>query len=118
MLLDTRYEAEDRLDIETPAIVAPLLPSRLDERTLGVVALSWKDDLRSVLPPTRLGRLAAQLFGLRPTTPLADARLEALRRYCVLTRYRHAHRSEAWNALRDTGFTSADRILIDALLVG
>jgi hypothetical protein len=117
MLLDPHWQADDRLDGETIALASPGF-ARLDERVLSVVALSLKDALRSVLPPTRLGGLAARLFGLRPSTPLADARLEALRRYCVLTRHRHAHRAEAWARLRDTGFTRAERDQIDALLVG
>jgi hypothetical protein len=116
MLLDTQWPVEDRLDIDTVAI-ADVPRFGLDERTLGVVALSLKDGLRSVLPSTRMSRLFTRLFGLRPSTPLADPRLEDLRRYCVLSRYRHAQASGVWPRLRDAGYTRTDRDLIDALLI-
>lgn len=51
-----------------------------------VVAISLFDDHSSIDPPAGMARLRAWLFGVRPANSLADKRLEALRRYCVLLR--------------------------------
>lgn len=48
-----------------------------------VIALAKHDPLRSVGEPSRLARAMGSLFGLGTTSPLADQRLEALRRLAV-----------------------------------
>ena len=48
-----------------------------------VIGLARRDSVRSLREPGRFSRLAARLFGWRIESPLADARLEALRRLAV-----------------------------------
>jgi hypothetical protein len=50
------------------------------------IAVARGDGRWSVHPRTLLTRLAGALFGVRPPNPLADPRLEALRRFAVLAR--------------------------------
>lgn len=75
----------------TEPATAPNDPERRFAQSLSaleqtVVALAVFDDRRTVEPLGPLGRLAARLFGFSRSTKLADARLEALRRYAVLAR--------------------------------
>jgi hypothetical protein len=49
-----------------------------------VIALAASDGLASVARPSRIGGAIGRLFGLARATPLADPRLEALRRVTVL----------------------------------
>lgn len=51
-----------------------------------VIAVARVDGAASVRPRTWLTRLAVTLFGIAPPNPLANARLEALRRFAVLAR--------------------------------
>ena len=51
-----------------------------------VIAVARADGTASVRRRTWLTRLAAALFGIAPPNPLANARLEALRRFAVLAR--------------------------------
>ena len=78
--------------------VAPLDP--VESR---VVELALSDDL-TTLATSRWRRTLAGLFGLRPARPLANARLEALRQYVVLTRHARAARDEVATLL-GLGFT-------------
>lgn len=73
-----------------------------------VVDLARRDGRRSLLPPGRIARLARPLFGWPIASPLANPRLEALRRFCV--------RAWHWNLIRihdmllvsDMGYSIAD----------
>lgn len=72
---------------------ASVSPTRRDDQALSglerlTVELSLRDGMNSVRIPTRMDRLLALAFGLRRALPLADPRLEALRRYAVLYRLR------------------------------
>lgn len=60
-----------------------MLDNAMTTIELAVIALARHDPLSSVMPP---GRFAFRLFGPRPHQPLANPRLEALRRYAVLFR--------------------------------
>lgn len=51
-----------------------------------VVALAQRDRLSSLETPGRIATMLGTLFGSRPNPRLADARLEALRRFVVLVR--------------------------------
>lgn len=62
---------------------SPLGLTLLEQR---VVAISLFDDHSTIDPPAGLARLRGWLFGFRPANRLADKRLEALRRYCILLR--------------------------------
>jgi len=52
----------------------------------GVVAISLFDHRSSIEPPAGLARWLGHLFGFRPVNQLADRKLEALRRYCIMRR--------------------------------
>ena len=73
-----------------------------------VVALSLFDPVSVFAPPTAITRIIAWLFGGRTTNRLADDRLEALRRYCVLLRAGGATTpAEERNFLVAAGFSEA-----------
>lgn len=71
-----------------------------------VIALARSDTLASLEAPGRIERLFSFVFGLEPgSRPLADPRLEALRRAVVVAHHRH-HLPDAQAAeLRQMGFT-------------
>jgi hypothetical protein len=60
----------------------------LDETEQAVIRLSSRDAPSSVARGGRLSQLAERLFGLARPNPLADPRLEALRRFAILYRRR------------------------------
>jgi len=98
---------DPRLSIENPRLSTASLVTRTT--TLGrlerdIVWLSRSDPRSSLRPPHFLGRLAGRLFGIRRTNPLADARLEALRRYAVLLRH-ELRTGEEEHRLLESGFT-------------
>ena len=64
-----------------PAIAARFTP--LEAR---VIALSTRDRIHSVRPRSRAGRLLDALFGVKRSAPLADPKLESLRRFTILAR--------------------------------
>lgn len=66
-----------------------------------VIRLARRDGLRSLKPASRLRGLIKAVFGLGPVNPLADPRLEALRRAAIC----------CWHGPR-----ALDREQIDALL--
>ena len=77
--------------------------SDLERRTL---RLARRDPAASAVPPSRLGRRLRRLFGVNAPNPLADPRLEALRRYAVMLRH-HTQalpRTET-ERLRNAGFS-------------
>ncbi|PTQ09981.1 hypothetical protein CLG96_12595 [Sphingomonas oleivorans] len=62
--------------------------------------------VRGAAPLGRLGRLVATLFGMEPETPLADPRLEGLRRFASLARHRpRAISAEEVETFLGHGFT-------------
>lgn len=86
MLLD--YEsAACEAGTDDLAIPAPSASGALDTLTLHVIVLSMRDTLRSASSPTYCGRLIARLFGFDQPVPLANARLEAVRCFCIFVRF-------------------------------
>lgn len=59
-------------------------PARLSALEWSVVALAEQDRVSSLRAPSRIWSALNSLFGTSPATPLANARLEALRRVAVL----------------------------------
>ena len=80
-------------EIEPSAALSPI-EARVVELALA--------DAPSSLKTARWRRSIATLLGLRPARPLASPRLEALRRFVVLTR--HAGQATADEAARLLGF--------------
>ncbi|TVV70573.1 hypothetical protein [Sphingomonas solaris] len=61
----------------------PPAPAALSPLEWSVVALAKNESLRSLNRPGRVSRAIGGLFGLGETSPLADPRLEALRRLAI-----------------------------------
>ena len=60
--------------------------SALDRKSRIVVGVSLRDPSSSIDPNSRMPRLMSRLFGISAPAPLADPRLESLRRFCILYR--------------------------------
>jgi len=60
--------------------------ARFGPLELKVIALAEADPVASIGPPRRLHRFFERWFGFKLPNPLADERLEALRRFAVLAR--------------------------------
>lgn len=83
-----------------------------------VVALARKDHLSSLRTPGRIGSALSRVFGGRGESRLANARLEALRRFAVLAWHRgHNVPPSELAAFREAGFTpnQAEAILESVL---
>ena len=103
------------LDLE---IGSPVAPTRTVEIRLGaqeckVVRLARTDPMAS-LHRGPLGRMARFLFGIEAPHRLADARLEALRRYAVLYRVK-GETPDALSAARAAGFSDGELAIVRAL---
>jgi hypothetical protein len=72
-----------------------------------VVDFARNDSLWSIRPDGLLPRLVRLAFGLAPARPLANERLEALRRFAVAA-WRRRVDSPRVAALRAAGFSKAD----------
>jgi hypothetical protein len=84
-----------------------------------VIALAQRDSVRSLRTPGRFARAIAHLFGSRLESPLADQRLEALRRLAVFA-WRDSFNvpSSELAAFRDAGFsTDQAELLLESVLV-
>lgn len=76
------FSSPDSLEsLADAAAEAPFAPLELK-----VIDLAEIDPVASIGPPTRFARWFERWFGIPRPTPLADARLEALRRFAVLVR--------------------------------
>lgn len=64
---------------------------RLSKLDRMVIALSRHDPRSSLAAPGRFRKIITYLFSLQPPNPLADPRLEALRRFSVMLRKQRAH---------------------------
>ena len=60
-----------------------------------VIELARRDGIRSIRPRSWPTRIAERLFGIRPANPLADPRLEAIRRFAVAVKHGHGSMIEA-----------------------
>lgn len=89
---------ESLADAAADATFAPL--------ELQVIDLAEIDPVASIGPPTRFARWFESWFGIARPTPLADARLEALRRFAVLARVTDGELPvEEVTRFLDAGFT-------------
>jgi hypothetical protein len=82
-----------------------------------VIAFAERDGVRSLEQPGRVSRAMGSLFGLRTPSPLADPRLEALRRLAVLA-WRHGFALPAAEIERflSAGFVEAQiETLVDSI---
>jgi len=80
----------------------------LDRTEREAVMLARTDRRSSIRPVGTMRRLAQRLFGLRAPNPLADPRLEALRRFAVaVARDRLASSDRQAAQLASHGFTTA-----------
>ncbi|OHT19132.1 hypothetical protein [Edaphosphingomonas haloaromaticamans] len=84
--LATLSTYDSPLDTKGFAGMAKPVQASLTALEQGVVALSLFDHPSSIQPPRALARLLGWLCGASPPNQLADGRLEALRRYCILLR--------------------------------
>jgi hypothetical protein len=116
-----------------PAAVATGLPRRSGKAPSGtngpdrgllsalehdVVALSLFDPLSSIDPPSAVHSALIRLFGTYPPNHLADPRLEALRRYCILRRETKGALPAAENdRILSAGFSETALMQADALVV-
>ncbi len=78
-----------------------------------VIMIAQKDGLASLSEPGWLPRLASRLFGGRIARPLADPRLEALRRFAVLAwHHSYALPVSAIEGLRSMGYSDEQLELV------
>lgn len=83
-----------------------------------VIALARQDTLASLEPPSWIERAAALLFGIEfGRKPLADARLEALRRAVVVTHHRRHMPDAVAVELARAGYRLAQVRAIEALAI-
>jgi len=79
-----------------------------------VVDLARRDPRSSLLPPGPIARLARALFGRPVASPLANPRLEALRRFCVRAWHWNLIRIQDMLLVSETGYPIADLCAIVA----
>ena len=87
---------------------------------LRVIGLAERQDaLREIAPRSRLGRFFEWAFGMRLARPLADARLESLRRFASLARH-HADDvgAEDLRSFVDAGYSHGQAFGLLAYLGG
>jgi hypothetical protein len=71
-----------------------------------VIEMARRDGARALPPASRIARLLQNLFGIRIANPLADPRLEALRRAAVQLWHRSPELDAVQTgALRDQGYS-------------
>lgn len=88
-------------------VVEPKRPS-LTALEQSVVAVSLFDHPSSIKPPCRFVRFLGWICGSSPPNQLANDRLEALRRYCILLREARGTLDDEEEAIvRAAGFTDA-----------
>lgn len=75
---------------------------------LRVIALGERNDVaHEVAPNSRTGRFLERVFGIKPVRPLANPRLENLRRFASLARFHPDQlNDDEIEALRSAGFTA------------
>ncbi len=82
-----KFAAEDDflLDAESAAeaVIRPATEPRFTREELAIIDLAEKDGVWSLHGESRLGRVVRLLFGIEIARPLANRRLESLRRLAV-----------------------------------
>jgi len=79
-----------------------------------VIDMARAEGPRSADPNALFNRLLSKLFGIARARPLANKRLESLRRFAVAAWFRAELRVRDMRALFDAGFTSNDAARIIA----
>jgi hypothetical protein len=98
--------------------VALIQQSSLNELEWRVVEIARADGPRSLNPDGRLARFFRDFFGFPVTRKLANARLEALRRFCVRAWFWDLIRTADMRMLIDAGYSSFDVVQILAHVAG
>jgi hypothetical protein len=94
-IIEDRSEAFDAADEEAAAMLRDLPRRALNGTSLStleeqVISLARHDRLGSLEHPGLIGRIIGALFGFRAgSRPLADPKLESVRRAVVVVRHRH-----------------------------
>ena len=91
---------------------APGGTGRLGRDEWSVVEFARNDGLWSLSPDGFLPSLARVLFGIRPPRPLANERLEALRRFAVIAWKRGAVGAAQMREFLGAGFSASDARLV------
>lgn len=71
-----------------PPVVATRAFNLFDRAEWSVIALARRDNIASLAPDSWWQRMRHRLFGIEAPRPLANERLETLRRFAVLARLR------------------------------
>ena len=105
---------------EHPFAVAGVAPvaRKLEAQERLVVLLSRADPLWSLRPRHTHSRTLRLLFGIEAPHHLADARLEALRRYAVTYRLRDASVAEAEMGALDAGYAASQLTQVRHMIDG
>ncbi len=86
-----------------------LFHGALDRKSRIVIGLSLRDPSSSVDRDRPGSRLLSRLFGISAPAPLADPRLESLRRFCILYRDGDPRcMAEADLLTKDFGYSESD----------
>jgi hypothetical protein len=92
----------------TPAGGSPSFGQTLGGIEWAIVDMARVDGPRSLNPRSFFNRLMRRLFGFAAPQPLANERLEALRRFAVIAWHRAEIRTRDMRALFSAGFSSND----------
>lgn len=90
------------------------IPLTVLEQT--VVALSLRDDIRSFAAPGGLRQMIFRLFGSTLPNRLSDPKLEALRRFAVVSRERSGDLQEERVLFQAAGYTVGNGVEVERLL--
>lgn len=110
---ELRHIAEVR---DAPGTVGRPPEARLSHLERRAVDVARRDPLSSIRAPSRFDRLLVAAFALRRPLPLADAKLEAVRRYAVAARLGgryHVDRERA--ALLAHGYSEPQAAMVERL---
>jgi hypothetical protein len=107
-------------NVDYPVAVAgvALVARRLESQERLVVLLSRTDPMWSLRPRHTHSRLLSLLFGIEAPHHLADARLEALRRYAVTYRLRDASVADAEAGALDAGYAASQLTQVRHMIDG
>lgn len=99
-----------------PVVRSASLDSPLSALEQTVVALSLHDDARSFAPPHGLRLFIFRLFGGALPNRLADPKLEALRRFAVMSRERSGDTDDERRRFHQAGYTTGSVTEVGRLL--
>ena len=102
-----RHETFD-FETATPASLRELGAQSLASDVVAVVEMARAEGPRSADPGLLLNRLARLLFGIAVARPLANERLEAIRRFAVAAWFRDEVPESRMRALFEAGVSSND----------